>query len=374
MKLRMSPDIHNNMSRLHFRIVAVLWATLAAANGPAPHYGETATGLEVPVTIVQTDSHHPGTLLAGTATAQLFRSRDRAENWTPLPFPMAFRSTLHTILIDPAAPDTYLVGLSSEAPENAGVFRTTDGGATWQQLRGLERKQVWALALWAGDPRVIAAGTPEGVFRTLDGGDNWTDLGSPNSARPHPVVSLAFDPKDRNTLYAGTPHLAWKTSDGGANWRRLSRGMQEDSDIFSIDVDPARRSRLFAGACGGLYSSIDGGGTWSTLERAIGGPLRTYTVARAPGLHGVVFAGTSGGLLRSSDGGATWQKVSAEPARSIAFGPDDPRHIFVATDHGVILSQDAGIHFRGPGAGADISKLSDPVAPTGRDQPAAARP
>jgi photosystem II stability/assembly factor-like uncharacterized protein len=349
-KLGMSRGIQSNMSGLRFRIAALLWATLAAATVPAPHPPETLSRLTVPVTVVQADLHHPGTLLAGTAAAQLFRSRDGAENWTPLPFPFAFRSTLHTILIDPSVPDTYLVGLSSETPENAGVFRTTDGGATWHQLHGLERNQVWALALWTGDSQVIAAGTPEGVFRTLDGGQNWTDLGARDSARPRPVVSLAFDPKDRNTLYAGTPHLAWKTSDGGANWHRLSRGMQADSDIFSIDVDPNQRGRLFAGACGGLYRSLDGGGTWSTLERAIGGPFRTYAVARAPGLRGVVFAATSGGLIRSSDGGITWQRVSAEPARSIAFDPADARRVFVATDHGVILSQDAGLHFRGPGA------------------------
>jgi len=349
----MSHRIHNSMSGSHFWMVAVFWTTLAAATVPASLYDETAAGLAVPVSIVQTDSHHPGTLLAGTATAQLFRSRDGAESWAPLPFPMALRSTLHTILIDPSLPDTYLVGLSSEAPENAGLFRSTDEGVTWHQLRGLERKQVWALALWARDSHVIAAGTPEGVFRTLDGGDHWTRLGAGGSTPPSPVVSLAFDPKDRNTLYAGTPHLAWKTSDGGANWHRLSRGMQADSDIFSIEVDPNQRGRLFAGACGGLYSSMDGGGTWSTLERAIGGPLRTYAVARAPGLAGVIFAATSGGLIRSSDSGATWHRVSAEPARSIAFDPADPGRIFVATDHGVFLSQDGGMNFRGPGARRD---------------------
>jgi photosystem II stability/assembly factor-like uncharacterized protein len=152
------------------------------------------------------------------------------------------------------------------------------------------------------------------------------------------VVSLAFDPQDRNTLYAGTPHLAWKTSNSGKSWNRLSRGMEADSDVFSIDVDPKQRTRLLAGACSGLYRSIDGGGTWSTLEREVGGQPRTYAVARAPGLRGVIVAGTSQGALRSSDGGATWQRLTAGAARSIAFDPADPRRIFVATDRGLLLS------------------------------------
>jgi hypothetical protein len=252
------------------------------------------------------------------------------------------------MLIDPLKPNLYLVAVSSESPQNAGVFRTVDAGATWQQLHGLARKQVWALALWMGDSQVIAAGTQEGVFLTRDGGENWTRPAAPDASMPQPVVSLAFDPSDRNTLYAGTPHLAWKTSNAGITWRRLSRGMEADSDIFSIDVDRSRRSRLFAGACSGLYSSLDGGGTWSNLERAIGAPLRTYVVIRAPGLPGVVFAGTSGGLIRSADGGATWQRLFALPARSIAFDPADPRRIFVATDQGILRSDDSGLHFRGP--------------------------
>lgn len=319
----------------------VLTACCSAARLPSE-----VTRLNVPLTLLQIDAHRPGTLLAGTAAAQLFRSRDAAETWTELPFPKAFRSTLHAIVIDPARTDCYLVAVSSEMPQNSGVFRTVDDGATWQQLPGLERKQVWALAVWPGNSQVVAAGTPEGVFLTEDGGDNWTRLAPPRSPWPRPVVSLAFDPEDRKTLYAGTPHLAWKTSDGGATWQRLSRGMEEDSDIFSINVDPKRRNRLLAGACSGLYRSFDGGGTWFNLPKAEGEPPRTYAVVRVPGAPGVVFAGTNGGLMRSADGGVTWRKLLDETARSIAIDPDDTRRIFVATERGILVSEDGGENFR----------------------------
>jgi photosystem II stability/assembly factor-like uncharacterized protein len=306
---------------------------------------ENGSGLAVPVAVVQVDSHHPATLLAGTVTGQLFRSRDDGVTWSLIPFPAALRCTLHSILIDPESPNVYLVGVSSEITRNAGVFRTMDGGATWDQLPGLSGRQVWALAFWASDSQVLAAGTAEGVFRTNDGGDHWTYLASHDSVWPRPVVSIVFDPKDRDTLYAGTPHLAWKTLNAGITWRRLSRGMPEDSDIFSIDVDDAHRSRLFAGACSGIYSSLDGGNSWLSLERALGEPLRTYVVVRARSLPGVVFAGTSAGLMRSPDGGATWEKVATIPARSIALDPSDSRRIFVGTDRGILLSEDAGLHF-----------------------------
>ena len=329
-----------------FRIIALASVVFfAPASKVIVLRGETGGRAGTPpLTIVQADPHHPGTLLAGTAAALLFRSRDGAATWSPLPFPMSLRCNLHAILIDPQTPDVYLVALSSENPQYAGVFRSADGGATWTQLRGLEQKQVWALARWTADARVIAAGTQEGVFLTRDGGDSWTRLSSSRSAWPRPVVSLAFDPTDRNTLYAGTPHLAWKTANGGATWQRIRGGMEEDSDIFSIVVDASRRTHLLAGACSGIYRSLDGGGTWSNLEQAVGGALRTYVIARPPGRPNIVFAGTSGGLMQSPDGGATWRRLSEAPVRSIAFDPGDSLRTFVATDHGILRSED-GTHF-----------------------------
>jgi photosystem II stability/assembly factor-like uncharacterized protein len=324
-------------------IAPIRWVVLAFA---AILYGESGAQFPgPPVTIVQVDPHHERTLVAGTATALLFRSSDEGDTWSPVSFPGSLRSNLHAMLIDPAHANVYLLGVSSETPQYAGVFRTSDEGATWSQLPGMERKQVWALASWQGDPQVVAAGAQDGVYLTRDGGENWKRLVSSHSAGPQPVVSLAFDPTDSNTLYAGTPHLAWKTVDGGATWIRLPRGMEADSDIFSIDVDARRRTRLMAGACSGLYSSLDGGANWSSLERAAGGSNRTYVVARVPHLPNVVFAGTSGGLIQSPDGGTTWHRRFAEAARSIAFDPVDSRRIFVATDLGVLRSEDGGLHF-----------------------------
>jgi photosystem II stability/assembly factor-like uncharacterized protein len=309
--------------------------------------GETGSELPGPVTLVQVDPHHQRTLVVGTATAQLFRSRDAGDTWRPVPFPGALRCTLHAMLIDPTTANVYFVAVSSETPQYAGVFRTVDEGATWQRLRGMEQKQVWALAFWKPNARVVAAGAQDGVFLTSDGGDTWKRLASPGAPWPQPVVSLAFDPVDRNTLYAGTPHLAWKTADGGATWGSIPRGMKEDSDIFTIDVDPGRRKRLFAGACSGIYSSLNGGGTWSSLEQVVGAADRTYVIARVPDHRNLMFAGTSGGLIQSLDGGATWHRLSAETVRSIAFDPDDPRRIFVASDQGFLRSEDGGVHFRG---------------------------
>ena len=312
---------------LRITLILLAWVTLLTA--------------QAGIVLVKADPHHPATFLAGTSAAELFRSSDGGDTWSPIVFPGALKANLHAILIDPSAPDTYLLAVSSETPQYAGVFRTEDGGDSWHQIPGLEKKQVWALAVWMGPARIIAAGAQDGVFLSRDGGASWARLSSPRSAWPQPVVSLAFDPRDENTIYAGTPHLVWKTSDGGGTWQRIQTGMREDSDIFSIEVNISRRRILFAGACSGLYRSFDGGVTWSNLERAVGGAFRTYVVARTPLHPNLVFAGTSSGLMHSADGGLTWQKISSEPVRSIAFDPTDPRRMFVATGRGILRTEDS---------------------------------
>ena len=342
---RILADVTHYPSQNFRMVVAVVAAFTLIPFSMVPLHGHIDITCSSPMILVQADPHHRGTLLAGTARALLFRSRDKGETWVPLHFAAELRATLHAILIDPARPNVYLVAVSSETPLFAGVFQSVDEGATWEQLRDLRQKQVWSLAFWAGDARVIAAGAQDGVFLTRNGGETWTSISSTVRAAPRPVVSLAFDPTDSNILYAGTPHLAWKTTNGGATWRRIYKGMQEDSDVFSIDVDRNQPKRLFAGACSGIYRSIDGGSNWASLAHALGEPFRTYVVACHPGNANLVYAGTSGGVLQSLDGGATWRRLWPRTARSIAFDPTDPRGVFVATDHGILRSEDHGHHF-----------------------------
>jgi photosystem II stability/assembly factor-like uncharacterized protein len=261
-----------------------------------------------------------------------------------LPFPVAGRSTLHAILVDPAEARTYFVAVTSEMPRFAGVYRSQDGGNSWEQLPDLKEKQVWSLSCWKRDSRVIAAGAQDGVYLSRDSGRTWKMMSSEAHPSPQPVVSLAFDPLRSTVLYAGTPHLAWKTTDGGATWHALRRGMQEDSDIFSIEVNSKQPYEVLAGACSGVYRSADGGGSWTSLEGAIGGQHRTYFIARHPTLRNALFAGTAAGLFVSLDGSLSWRKTTTSAAYAIAF-EQSGKYIVVATDHGVLRTEDLGRHF-----------------------------
>src|SRR5260370_31346560 len=196
------PRRGNSMRLSGLRILAIQWVALACTGMLC---GETGSELPGLITLVQVDPHHQRTLVVGTATAQLFRSRDAGDTWSPVPCPGALRSTLHAMMIDPSTANVYFVAVTSETPRYAGVFRTVDEGATWQRLRGMEQKQVWALTFWKADARVVAAGAQDGVFLTSDGGDTWKRLASPRAHWPQPLVSPAFRPLCPNTPYACRP-------------------------------------------------------------------------------------------------------------------------------------------------------------------------
>jgi len=290
---------------------------------------------------VQADPVHPGVLLAGTSNTLLFRSTDHGDHWDTLPFLPSLRSVLHSLVID--SQGNYLVGIASDAPELNGLYRSADAGKTWEQLAGLQGQEIWSIAVWQADAKVIAAGARDGIHLSEDGGKAWRRISSVDNHELQPVVSLAFSPKDKNTIYAGTPHLPWKSSDGGATWHSAHSGMLDDSDVFSIQVDWQNPEHVFATACSGIYKSTNSANLWSKMTGAKGASYRTYVVAQDPKDPSVVFAGTTGGLIRSNDSGVTWRKLNDDASRFVAFDPQQPGRIWVATDqHGILRSEDHG--------------------------------
>jgi photosystem II stability/assembly factor-like uncharacterized protein len=296
-----------------------------------------------PAALVWTDMMSPGTVIAGTSTALLFRSEDGGDTWVSLPFPLQLRAVLHTFVIHPKIRSLYFAGVAADKPGTSGLWRSADAGATWHPVADFQNLQVRALAIFRGDSRVMAAGTDTGVFRTTDGGLTWSRISPAQHLDLQPVVSVTFDARSSETIYAGTPHLPWKTIDGGRSWRSIHAGMIDDSDIFSIVVHRHHPQRVFAGACSGVYRSLNGGDTWEKLPGSKDASFRTYTLVQDPQHENVLVAGTTLGMIRSRDGGSTWQKITGYATRSIAFDYSRLGRIFIATDEaGLLRSDDNG--------------------------------
>ena len=158
------------------------------------------------------------------------------------------------IAIDPRPP--YIVYACCTG---SGVYRTANGGATWQQgkIGGSVRK----IAV-DSTGTVYAAGS--GVFKSSDHGATWTaiDEGLPKSID---LRAIAIAPSDPRTLYVGGLFGVFRTSDAGKSWRPVAGGLK-DAFVFALAVDPRTPNVAYAGTqTRGVFKTSDGGTTWTPL-------------------------------------------------------------------------------------------------------------
>ena len=333
--------------RLSILLLSVLLPLHAQWKSIGPFGGSMQT--------VATDPNHPNIVIAASASGAFFLSRDAGDSWRAVRFPSESRITLHSVVFDPIHPGLCFAGVTSESVAYAGIYRSQDSGVTWQPLAAMRGRQVWSLAVSASGE--IASGTESGVYLSHDSGNTWRAV-SAGDPRLYPIVSLAFDPVRPDVLYAGTPHLAWKNIGLGARWQPIHEGMTEDSDIFSIAVDFLSPGRIFASACSGVYLTVNGGNAWSKLTVPGGISTRTYFVAPHPLVRGYIYAGTPSGLLWSADGGANWHTISPRVARAIAFDRAHSGRVYIASDTGILRSDDGGMHLTEASWGVCNRRLS----------------
>ncbi len=289
------------------------------------------------------DAHNPDHLLLGTSTGQMFVSNDGGSNWSRLARLGGDDYVLDHITIDPLNSDRIYVSAWSVSSQQLGeIFRSRDGGHTWQTLPAMHGKSIRAMAMYKGNSDVLVAGTLDGVYRTSDGGDTWQHLNSGSDVKN--VESIAVDPKDPNTIYAGTWHLAWKTPDAGATWQHINKGMIDDSDVFSVIVDHDNPSVVFASACSGIYKSETAGNLFSKIQGIPFTARRTRVLKQDPSNENIVYAGTTEGLWKTVDLGKTWKRVSSEEVvvNDVFVDPRDSNHVLIATDRSGVMASTNG--------------------------------
>jgi len=344
---------------------------------------------------ITVDPADSATLYAVLHGYGIFKSTDRAASWTEISGPASGlpHSGFLSIVVDPHDGETlYLIGgcdvrFGSFASAGLdpdlvhGVYRSDDGGRTWTSVNagvlGAGSGTVKSLAFSAEDPDLLVAGAESGLFVSTDRGASWTrDRSLPFPALGGAVLasdrvlamtngagvfrgtlsrdgSIAWgsesvlsirvffaqvivDASNPGTVYAsGYPGGIFKSTDDGATWHEANFGMTS----FAVD-DPLRQgyyafalaasdpSVLYLGLYGrGVYKSVDAAGTWMPANGVDGTMVDRYVTALAvdPEDADRVFVATENGVLRTDDGGQTWRSADdglpTTDVRTIAFTP-----------------------------------------------------
>ena len=268
------------------------------------------------------------------------------------------------------------------ALDGVGVYKSTDGGATWaldSSLSGLPAKSV---RFFTDDPNTGTtwwAATLAGVYTSPDSGANWSkaSVGLPEGH----VVNFAADSSDPNVFYAEADTI-YKSTDGGVNWAPADNGLGGHTyQGYGVATDPSSPNIVYAStANAGMYKSIDGGANWNPINNGLPGMVGTppwFRMAPSDPLTIYLALDNGTGVWKTANGGANWVNVSgnlgtldsdALRTRKIVIDPTDPNRVYVATRAGVFGTTDGGTNWqwRHPGGtlGFNINRVemlsSDP--------------
>ena len=301
------------------------------------------------------DPGNPSHIYMGTTASWIYQSIDGGASWKRLArLGKVDDLVVDNIVVDSADPKTIYAGVWQLDQPDGGIYISHDGGATWTSSPDMDGKSVRALSQAPSNPKILIAGAISGVYQSSDSGGHWTEISPAGSGEIHKVESIAIDPTDPKIIYAGTWHLPWKTTDGGATWRNITKGLIDDSDVFSIIIDPTRPSVVYLSACSGIYLSDSAGELFHKVQGIPSTARRTRVLMQDPNDRKVVYAGTTEGLYKTSDSGAKWTRMTGPDViiNDVYVDPKNDRHVMLATDRsGVLASDDATATFRPSNSG-----------------------
>ena len=265
--------------------------------------------------------------------------------------------------VDPANRAHYYVAVAS-----GGIWKTTNAGTTFTPVFDTYGSySIGCLTLDPHNPNVVWAGTGEnnsqrsvsfgdGVYRTRDGGKTWENLGLRNSEH---IGMIAIDPRNSDTVYVAAQGPLWnaggdrglyKTTDGGQTWNRVL-AISDDTGVSEVHLDPRDPDTLYASAYqrrrrvwtlidGGpesaIYKSTDAGATWRKIDAGLPEvDLGRIGLDLAPANPDIIYAiieaaDDKGGVFRSTDRGEHWEKrsdyvpTSPQYYNEIVCDPRDP--------------------------------------------------
>ena len=325
---------------------------------------------------------HPGdrlTLYVGAASGGVWKSVDGGSTFKAV-FDKNTQS-IGAIAIDHAHPDTVWVGTGESWVRNSvsvgtGVYKTTDGGESWQLIGLPDSEHISRIVINPKDSNMVFvcalghlfnSNAERGVFRTSDGGKTWAKTLFVNEDTG--CSDIAIDPQDPQHVYAGMWQVRrrpwtfnsggagsglYRSSDGGVTWQRVTKGLPDGIlGRIGLGVAPSRPSTVYAvveAKKTALYRSDDLGQSWTEMNSSVNVQARPFyfaTVIVDPHDHNRVYK-PGYDLTWSDDGGKTFGggvNVHGD-LHALWINPKNTSEMFVGTDGGVYSSTDRASHWR----------------------------
>lgn len=363
-------------------------ALKARAIGPAVMGGRVSS--------IAFDPVDPWTFYVGLGTGGIMKSSDNGSTFQPI-FEHEAVAAIGDVAVAPSDPKTIYVGTGEANDRNtvswgAGVYTSTDGGATWTKS-GLEKTRAIArVVVHPTDPKTAWVCAPgdvwqpgeRGIYKTTDGGKTWkkTFTASAPFENRAGCGDLAIDPSDPNVLYAtvyARIRRPWeftygaaatdgkdiggvmKSTDGGVTWTKLTMGLPTMTGRIGLAVYAKNPKTVYAlmqsdaggtsdlddpySKAGGVFRSDDAGATWTRQSKLDPRPFYFSQIRIDPQNDQRIYV--LGFMLHvSDDGGKTWREDRFKDVHSdnhaLAIDPRTPQRMLLGTDGGLYESYNAG--------------------------------
>ena len=322
---------------------------------------------------------HPLRYYFGGVGGGIFQTDDAGHHWRNISDGQLNTGSIGALTVAPSDPNVLYAGTGEHAVRGVmtsagdGVYRSGDGGATWQHLGLDSSRHISEIVVHPQNPdhvyvavqgAVHGDSEERGVYRSTDGGQHWQRVLYVDATTG--AADLSMDPTNPRVLYAGMwdhRRYPWtvrsggpgsglyKTTDGGTTWDQLTDGLPDTLGKVAVSVSPARPNRVFAnleaaGDSGGVYRSDDGGKSWQQTSKD------RITVARA-WYYIEIFADPvnpnqvyvlNAPVLKSIDGGASFATIEVNHGdqHDLWINPDDADNMILGNDGGAAITFDGG--------------------------------
>ncbi|MFM6926634.1 MAG: T9SS type A sorting domain-containing protein, partial [Ferruginibacter sp.] len=361
-----------------------VWQNLASPNAPVGSYAGTGR--------VNCMAFMPGdnnTIFAGTACGGIWKSTNAGTTWAVLNTDQLPSLSIASICIEPSLPNTIYIatgdnftgfpigGVLKQGHYSAGVFKSTDGGLSWQPAgMAASQSNQFVPQQMIIDPvssqTLLIAGNT-GIWKTIDGGTNWTMVRAGN------FFSIDFKPLDHNVVYATDGFGLWRSTDNGVNWSFRGGGYPNAaSDRVSLAVTPANTNYVYLwGKTAGFKRSTDGGNTidatvlanpesialpYGYVDRAMAVSNTNKDIVIVGGLttaktiNGAVNVGTPWATTSEYVNYLASNYFHAD-IKKIVYEPGSGTRLYALHDGGIAFSADNGVTWADKSSGLQIAEV-----------------